>query len=48
MKNKTLIIYFTEDKKCKQIIKLPVSFDGSPKDLAHDITYGEYHSFDLI
>lgn len=48
MKNKTLIIYFAEDKKCRQIVKLPNTFDGSPKDLAHDISHGTYHSFDIV
>lgn len=48
MKNKTLVIYFTEDKKCRQVIKLSSSFEGSPKDIAHDVSHGMYHSFELI
>lgn len=48
MKGKTLVIYFTSDKKCRQVIKLSDTFEGSPKDIVHDIAKGNYHSFELI
>jgi hypothetical protein len=48
MKGKTLVIYFTEDKKCRQIIKLSDTFEGSPKDVVHDISKGTYHSFEVL
>lgn len=48
MRGKTLVIYFTADKKCRQIIKLGDTFEGSPKDIAHDVSFGSYHSFEVI
>ena len=48
MKGKTLVIYFTSDKKCRQLIKLSDTFEGSPKDIVHDIAKSNYHSFEVI
>lgn len=48
LRNKTLVIYFDSTKKTKQVIKLFDTFEGSPKDIAWDISNGNYHSFEII
>lgn len=48
MRNKTLVIYFTENKKCRQVIKLNSDFEGSVKDLVHDISFGTYYRYEVF
>ena len=48
MNGKTVVIYFIDDKKCRQVIKLSELFDSSVKDLVHSVTNGDYHSFEVL
>jgi len=45
---KTLIIYFTEDKKSYQIVKPTREFNNDWSGLVQAITKGNYHSYETF
>jgi len=45
---KTLIIYFTEDKKSYQIVRPTRAFNSDWNGLVQAITKGNYHSYETF